>query len=92
MKSFLRANWDRALAVGLVVLGVIALVIGWIGVSGTGLSAEQEPYLISGGLGGVALIAVGCTLWMSADMQDEWRRLDSLEELVERRGLDAADE
>ena len=80
MKTFLRANWDRALAVTLVVLGVVALIFGWMGVSGTGLAAQQNPYLISGGLGGIALIAVGCTMWVSADLQDEWRRLDALEE------------
>jgi len=80
MKEFLRANWDRALAVALVVVGVVALIIGWFGVSGTGLAAEQNPYLISGGLGGLALIAIGCTVWQSADLQDEWRRLDAIEE------------
>lgn len=84
MKTFFRANWDRALAVGLVAVGVIALILGWIGVSGTGLAAEQNPYLISGGLVGIALIAVGCTVWVSADLQDEWRRLDALEEHLER--------
>jgi len=80
MKSFVRANLDRVVAVVLVVVGLIALIVGWIGVSGTGLAAEQLPYLISGGLGGIALIAVGCTVWVSADLQDEWRRLDALEE------------
>jgi hypothetical protein len=80
MKTLVRANWDRAVAVTLVLLGVAVLIVGWIGVSGTGLAAEQNPYLISGGLGGIALIAVGCTLWISADLQDEWRRLDALDE------------
>ena len=84
MKTFLRANWDRALAVALVLAGVVMLVVGWFGVSGTGLVAEQNPYLISAGLGGVAAIAIGCTLWMSADLQDEWRRLDAIEERLER--------
>jgi hypothetical protein len=80
MKAFLRANWDRALAAVLVLLGVIALIIGWWGVSGTGLAAEQNPYLVSGGLLGLALIGIGCTLWLSADLQDEWRRMDAVEE------------
>jgi hypothetical protein len=80
MKSFVRANLDRVLAAGLVVAGLIALLVGWIGISGSGLAAEQLPYLISGGLGGIALIAIGCTMWVSADLQDEWRRLDALEE------------
>jgi hypothetical protein len=86
MKTFLRANWDRVLAVGLVVLGVVALIVGWIGVSGTGLTPEQNPYLISGGLGGIALIAIGCTVWVSSDLQDEWRRLDAIEERLGELG------
>ena len=48
--------------------------------SGTGITAEQNPYLISGGLVGIALIGIGCTVWLSADLQDEWRRLDAVEE------------
>lgn len=79
MKRLLRANWDRALAVGLLVLGALALLVGWIGTSGTAIAAEQNPYIISGGLGGIALIIVGCTVWLSADLQDEWRQLDALE-------------
>lgn len=80
MKTLLRANWDRVLAIVLVLLGVLALILGWFGVSGTGLAAEQNPYLISGGLAGIALITIGCTIWVSSDLQDEWRRLDALEE------------
>ena len=80
MKTLLRANWDRVLAVVLVLLGVLALILGWFGVSGTGLAAEQNPYLISGGMAGIALIAIGCTVWISSDLQDEWRRLDALDE------------
>jgi uncharacterized membrane protein len=80
LKKLIRANWDRAVAAALVLLGVLALILGWWGVSGTGVAAEQNPYLISGGLLGIALIAIGCTLWLSADLQDEWRRLDAAEE------------
>lgn len=86
IKNFLRANWDRALAVALVVAGVIALIIGWFGVSGTGLVAEQNPYLISAGLGGIALLIVGCTMWLSSDLQDEWRRMDAIEEQLLKLG------
>lgn len=84
LKVFLRANWDRALAVVLGIVGVVALILGWFGVSGTGLAAEQNPYIISGGLVGIALIAIGCTVWLSADLQDEWRRLDALDERLGR--------
>jgi hypothetical protein len=84
MKTFVRANADRVVAVGLSVLGAVLLIAGWFGVSGTGLAAEQIPYLLSGGLGGIALIALGCTVWLSADLQDEWRRLDSLDERLQQ--------
>lgn len=80
MRTFLRANWDRVLAVVLVVVGVVMLILGWFGVSGTGLVAEQNPYLISAGLGGIAVLLIGCTIWLSSDLQDEWRRLDAIEE------------
>jgi hypothetical protein len=80
IRAFLRANWDRAAAVALVVLGVASVIVGWLGVRGTGIAAEQNPYIISGGVGGMVLIAIGCTMWLSADLQDEWRRLDALEE------------
>lgn len=87
-KSLLRLNGDRALAAGLVALGVLVLVIGWFGVSGKALAAQQLPYLISGGLGAVVLVAIGCTIGISADLQDEWRQMERVEqrlqELVER--------
>ena len=80
LNTLLRTNLDRAVAAVLVFLGGVLLVLGWIGVSGHALAPEQIPYLISGGLGGVLLGAIGCTVWLSADLQDEWRRLDSLED------------
>ena len=89
MKAFLRANWDRVAACALIVLGALALVLGWLGVSRTGLAAEQNPYLISGGLAGIALIAIGCTMWLSSDLQDEWRRIDGLEERLGQLGEQA---
>ena len=88
MKSFLRANADRVIGAGLALVGLVAIVIGWFGVSDTGLAAAQIPYVISGGIGGIALIALGCTAWISADLQDEWRRLDAIEERLQ--GIEAA--
>jgi hypothetical protein len=75
-----RNQWDRTAAVVLVLAGLVALVSGWIGASDTVLSFEQIPYLISGGLAGMCLIVLGSAAWLSADLRDEWRKLDSLEE------------
>lgn len=43
----------------LVPTGVIAIVLGWFGASRAAYDFEQIPYLISGGLLGVALAVVG---------------------------------
>jgi hypothetical protein len=84
MKTLVRVNVDRSIAIALVIIGAVALIVGWLGVSGTGLAAAQIPYLVSGGLGGVVLIVMGCTTWVSADLHDEWRRLDAIEERLEQ--------
>jgi hypothetical protein len=91
--KLLRYQWDRAVAVGLVVGGLVAVVVAWILASGTILTFEQIPYLMSGGLIGVCLVAVGATLWLSADLRDEWRKLDRLEQAVlgDGREVDATD-
>jgi hypothetical protein len=75
---YLRAQWDRAGAVALVVVGLLCLLNGWVGTSGTEHVAEQIPYIVSGGLLGIFCIGVGAALWVSADLRDEWRELRSL--------------
>ena len=80
--SWVRDQWDRVGAVVLVVAGALALLFGWLGISDAVLPSEQLPYLLSGGLLGVFLLGLGATLWLSADLRDEWRKLDRLEELV----------
>ncbi len=83
--KWLRLQWDRALAWVLVAAGAIALIAGWVGVSSTAYAAEQLPYIISGGIGGIFLLGVGATLWLSADLRDEWRKLDQIEEALQQR-------
>jgi hypothetical protein len=86
--TLLRTQWDRAAAWVSIAIGALAMIIGWVGVSGTGLTAEQIPYVISGGLGGIFLLGLGAMLWLSADMRDEWRLLEELRRALE--GDDAA--
>ncbi len=80
--KWLRLQWDRVLAWAFVVVGAIALIIGWVGVSGSAYAAGQLPYIISGGIGGIFLLGVGATLWLSADLRDEWRKLDCIEDAL----------
>lgn len=46
------------------VLGLVAILIGWWGASGTAYPAEQFPYLISGGVLGLGLIVAGAALFV----------------------------
>jgi hypothetical protein len=48
-------------------------------VSSQALTAQQVPYIVSGGIGGLFLLGVGAMLWLSADLRDEWRKLDAIE-------------
>lgn len=77
--SWLRLQWDRVGAWVCIVAGAVVLLIGYIGVSGTPYTSEQLPYIVSGGLTGIFLLGVGGMLWLSADLRDEWRKLDDLD-------------
>ena len=46
----------------LIVAGAVLVFAGYWGASGTAVIAEQIPYAISGGAGGLALVVVGCAL------------------------------
>jgi hypothetical protein len=75
----LKNQWDRVLAALSVVAGGICLIAGILGVNHSVLLAEQTRYITAGGLGGVVLVVLGATLWISADLRDEWRKLDRIE-------------
>jgi hypothetical protein len=75
---WVRAQWDRVLATVLFVVGGLALVVGWAGVRSEALTALQVPYVISGGIGGIFLLGLGAVFWLSADLRDEWRKLDQV--------------
>jgi hypothetical protein len=92
LKAFLRSQWDRVGAWAAFAVGVILLILGWLGVSNSVYPAEQLPYIISGGLAGVALIGVGATLWLSADIRDEWTELHEIARLLGREEAKAAQE
>jgi hypothetical protein len=94
LTTWLRNQWDRAAAWACVLAGALVLIIGYVGVSGTPYEAKQLPYIISGGLGGVFLLGVGGLLWLSADLRDEWVKLDELDakldDIAAALGADAA--
>lgn len=82
--KWVRNQWDRVLAWLLAGAGALALILGWLGVTDTPYSWEQIPFVISGGLGGIYLLGLGAMFWFSADLRDEWRKIDALTEIEER--------
>ncbi|MBV8980297.1 MAG: hypothetical protein JO086_05295 [Acidimicrobiia bacterium] len=66
----------------LVGLGLLAVLIGYLGVSREAIVAKQLPYLISGGIGGLALVGFGAMLIGTEDLKRTQERVDHLEDLV----------
>lgn len=52
-------HWLQVVGAVLSALGVVAVIIGWFGVSGTDEVWRQVPYFVSGGIGGSCLISLG---------------------------------
>ncbi len=74
-----KTRWRVVLGWGLVIIGAVFLVLGWIGVSGEPEVARQLSYLASGGLGGLAASVVGVGLLISEDLRSERNRLGRIE-------------
>jgi hypothetical protein len=49
----------------LVPVGLLLLVVAWKGVANTGAVFEQVPFIVSGGLGGLALVILGGFLYFA---------------------------
>ena len=94
-------RWLFALGGALVVAGLVAVIVGYVGTSRTILVSGQIPYLVSGGLLGLALVFVGGFLyfghWMAMlvresrergaeDRNDLAHLRDSIAELAESVG------
>jgi hypothetical protein len=80
-----------AVSATLMVFGVTAIIIGWLGAAHSTFVEEQVPYLISGGLLGVALATIGAltffTHWLNISIrearQHEAARRQDHAELIE---------
>ena len=90
--KFLKSQWDRTTAIVLTVVGAISLIMGFAGVADSAILAEQTRYIVSGGIGGIFLLGLGATLWISADLRDEWGKLDRIEQALAHGLLKWSDE
>ena len=68
----------------LVTLGLVLLVVAWGEVAGLTAVSLQLPYLLSAGLPGLALVAIGLTVVnISAKQADSRARMEQTDELRE---------
>jgi hypothetical protein len=67
----------------LLAVGAIMIIVGYIGVANEVLVAKQIPYLVSGGILGVAVVAVGVMFLGTEQIRRDSGRLDRLERMVE---------
>jgi hypothetical protein len=80
-------NMLRLLAGVLMLAGVIAVLLGFLGVRDQANIELQIPYLMSGGLGGLALIGLGALALLQHQMRKQEQRMaritDELDEWKE---------
>ena len=94
-------NVDRILLIVggvLLPLGLLLIVLAWLGASHTVLLFEQIPYMISGGLLGLALVFIGgfvyFTYWQTLlvrEGRDQSRRVEELLVRIEGHLAEAAE-
>jgi hypothetical protein len=66
----------------IVLVGALAIFVGYLGVSNQVLVAKQLPYIISGGIFGLALVALGTYYLVTEELRRDSGRLDRVERLV----------
>jgi hypothetical protein len=78
----------KALAAALTVAGLVAVLVGYLGVRDESHIELQLPYLISGGLGGLVLLGLGALVLIQYQMRVQARRFaemtDTLDEWKEQ--------
>ena len=66
-KSTASVTGDRrflVLGIALMAVGLIAIMLGWWGASGTTETPEAISYLVSGGVMGIGLVIIGVALYL----------------------------
>ena len=73
----------RALAVALTVGGLVAVLIGYLGVRNHSDIVLQVPYFMSGGVGGLALMGLGALALVQYQMRVQARRFTEMTESLD---------
>jgi len=73
----------RGAAVFLTIAGLIAVIIGYLGVRNQNDIVLQAPYFISGGVGGLALLGLGALALIQYQMRQQARRFAEVTESLD---------
>jgi hypothetical protein len=78
------------LGVALCLIGFLAIFLGWNGAGSNNVLMAQFPYLISGGIAGLAVVVVGAAMLVVQNQRADRARVEAILErlvaVVERQG------
>lgn len=81
-------KWLEWIGMALIVFGFVCILLGWYGAANSPYLYEEVPYLISGGLLGVALVIGGGVLvrcgWSMRQIEEERRNALAIVRSVDR--------
>jgi hypothetical protein len=81
------SRFGARLAVLIVLAGLVAIGIGWNGAAGLLDLRAQFPYLISGGIAGLALVILGSALMIVQAHREDRARLEAkLDQVIDALG------
>ena len=70
-----QVRYGRILGLVFLLVGFVAIALGWNGMAKIAYADGQLPYLLSGGAAGVGLILLGATMLIVAQFRDERLKL-----------------
>ncbi|MHB8464014.1 MAG: hypothetical protein ACYDH6_11085 [Acidimicrobiales bacterium] len=73
----------RLLGAALIIGGLIAVLIGYLGVRDHSDVVLQVPYFMSGGVGGLALMGLGALAFVQYQMRVQTRRYEAVTESLD---------
>jgi hypothetical protein len=76
-------RWARLLALVFIVAGAVVIFVGWNGAARQPGVDQQFPYLISGGIAGLALVVLGLGVLLIAQIRSERQRLQRVVDIME---------
>jgi hypothetical protein len=79
LRRYVSNSGVQALGGALCLIGFAIVIFGWYKISKESIVALQIPYLISGGIGGALLVALGGVLLVSHDLRLDTKRLEEME-------------